>query len=51
MPTLMLLLLTLLLDGPSNAAPTYPPLESLGGDDTTDILRIKRHRTMPHRGG
>lgn len=30
---------------------SYPPLPSLGSDDSSDILRIKRHRTMPHRGG
>lgn len=32
------------------ALATTPPLGSLG-DQTDDILRIKRHRTMPHRGG
>jgi len=47
---LLLVVALLMMDGGYGAS-EYPPLESLGGDDTTDILRIKRHRTMPHRGG
>lgn len=46
---LLLVVALLMMDG-EFGDDASPPLESLG-DQTTDILRIKRHRTMPHRGG
>lgn len=44
-----MLLFLILLMGEGGAG--YPPLPPLSGDATTDIIRVKRHRTMPHRGG